>query len=340
MEEREREQRERRENGLKTSLSAENHPSYTPTLSPQEKPYTPPTEGVAVRMAESGENEIFTLRDGEFDIAHKETLGAGTSGTAYKVMWRERGEYYCVKLVRGAGSVCSEEQEREIRTLMKLNNMFIIEFFGTFRHEGEFYIVTELCTHGTLKSLIDEHKSEHTSIPNGELWKYLIQMMLGLREFHTHSIVHFDIKPANIFLGEANTIKIGDVGSAKEFSEMHTHTSQASTTFQYSAPEFFGDEHTRLLSFPFDMWSVGCVLYELCFLRPPFNVRSMLNLARSITSTEPDYNEGEKEEFIPIIKRLLDKNPKTRMTMDEFFNDPVVRRRGRQVGSQLSPRRH
>ena len=243
-----------------------------------------------------------------------------------------------MKSVRGVGSVCSEEQAREVRTLMNLNNMFITEFFGTFTHEGEFYIVTELCTHGTLKSLIDKHKSEHTSIPNGEIWKYVIQMMLGLHEFHTHSLVHFDIKPANIFLGEVNTIKIGDVGSAKELSVMHTHTANAFTTFQYSAPEFFGDVQTRKLSYGFDMWSVGCVLYELCFLHPPFTAPDIFNLAKSIKSTEPVYPSGERGEFIPIIKRLLEKNPETRMTMNEFFSDAVVQRRARQVGCQLPPR--
>ena len=119
---------------------------------------------------------------------------------------------------------------------------------------------------------------------------------------------------------------------------MHTHTVRASTTFLYSAPEFFVDVQTRKLSYEFDMWSVGCVLYELCFLHPPFNARGMFEIMRLVHQTEPVYPSGEKEEFIPIIKRLLDKNPKTRMTMNEFFRDDVVQRRARQLGYIL-PRR-
>ena len=233
-----------------------------------------------------------------------------------------------------------KREEREIRTLMKLDNMFIIEFFGTFRYNGEMYIVTELCTHGTLNTLIDKHKCDQTSISNGEIWKYLIQIMLGLHELHTHSIVHFDIKPANIFLGEVNTIKIGDAGSAKELSEMHTHTMEASTTYQYSAPEFFANEQSRVLSYPFDLWSVGCVLYELRFLHPPFTAPDILNLATRIQSTDPDYPTGERDEFIGIIERLLDKNPETRMTMDEFFGLDVVQQKARQIGCQLPPRKN
>ena len=120
---------------------------------------------------------------------------------------------------------------------------------------------------------------------------------------------------------------------------MHTHTSQASTTPLYSPPEYFGDEQTRVLSYPFDLWSVGCVLYELCFLHPPFNAPGTDELKRLIQQTEPDYPSGEKEEFIPIIKRLLDKKQETRMKMDEFFSDRVVQRRARQVGCQLPPKK-
>ena len=292
-----------------------------------------------MRVAERGEDETFTLTDGEFDMAHKETLGTGTFGTAYKVRWRERGEYYCVKSIKGGRRGPSEEQEREIRTLMKLDHPNIIQFFGTFRHAGEMYIVTELCTHGTLKSLIDQHKSEHTSIPNGEIWRYLFQMMLGLHELHTHSLVHFDIKPENIFLGEENTIKIGDVWSAKELSETHTHTMEASTTFRYKAPQFFGDVQTREPSYGLDMWSVGCVLYELCFLHP-FTTHDISSSATSIKSLEALDPTRERAEFILIIYRLLEKNPETRMTMDEFFSDAAVQRRARQFGYQLPPRKN
>ena len=65
-------------------------------------------------MEERGEVETFTLSDAEFDMAHKVRLGEGTFGTASKVLWRKKGEYYCAKLIRGAGSVCSEEKERDL----------------------------------------------------------------------------------------------------------------------------------------------------------------------------------------------------------------------------------
>ena len=100
-------------------------------------------------------------------------------------MEREREELYHVESVISVQGELPTEREREIRNLMKLNNMFIIHFFATFTHEGEFYVVPKLCT---------------------------------------HSIVHFDIKPENILVEEADTIKIGDMGSTKKLSEMHTHT--------------------------------------------------------------------------------------------------------------------
>ena len=320
-------------------------PAIPPTLSPHipntPSPLTPAVHstmnpGLAITPTTPSVTSISdrprSLNPDDFDMAQGEILDSDADGITYKVLWRTRGEYYCVKSVISIGGERTNYLEQTINSLAKLHVSFIIQFFGTFTHEGMFYIVSELCTHGTLKSLIDKYRSERCSIPDKIIWQFLIQIMLGLHHLHAHSFIHTNIIPSNLFLSDADTIKIGGLASKPFLSQK----AEAIVLSLYSPPEYLTD--LPLISYQSDMWNVGCVLYELCFLRRPFDTGGMFELMRQILQTEPDYPSGEREEFIPIIKRLLDKNQDTRMTMDEFFSDAVVQQRARQVGYILPPR--
>lgn len=103
-------------------------------------------------------------------------------------------------------------------------------------------------------------------------------LILGLKTLHDAKILHRDIKSANIFLSEG-VAKIGDLNISKMLqSEMAT--TQTGTPY-YTCPEIWKD---KPYSFKSDVWSLGCVVYELCMLRPPFRAQQIEGLYQKVIS--------------------------------------------------------
>lgn len=116
---------------------------------------------------------------------------------------------------------------------------------------------------------------------------------MALKECHRHKdstgkvtpILHRDLKPGNIFMDSAQNIKIGDFGLAKELgSESKFATTNVGTPF-YMSPEMINEQKYNEKS---DIWALGCLLYELCALVPPFDAHNHLSLAVKINAGKFD----------------------------------------------------
>ena len=92
-------------------------------------------------------------------------------------------------------------------------------------------------------------------------------MCLGLQYLHANRILHRDIKTINMFLAKGDCIKIGDLGVAKELNATNNMAKTIVGTPYYLSPELCEEKPYNNKS---DIWSLGCVLYELCTLRHPF----------------------------------------------------------------------
>ena len=100
--------------------------------------------------------------------------------------------------------------------------------------------------------------------------------MEGLAKLHEANIIHRDIKPANIFF-HSKLAKIGDLNVAKHLVDPFTVT-QTGTPY-YASPEVWNEEPYNYKS---DIWSLGCVLYEMAMLRPPFRADTPDKLFKKI----------------------------------------------------------
>jgi NIMA (never in mitosis gene a)-related kinase len=100
----------------------------------------------------------------------------------------------------------------------------------------------------------------------------------GLKALHDQNICHRDIKCANLFLTKSGMVKLGDLNVSKVAKKglMHTQTGPPS----YASPEVWKDKPYDNKS---DIWSLGCVLYEMITLLPPFRANSMQGLANKVT---------------------------------------------------------
>lgn len=110
-----------------------------------------------------------------------------------------------------------------------------------------------------------------TSFPEPDIWKVFIQVVRGLKAMHDLNIMHRDLKSANVFLYKDFTAKLGDMNVSKVANKRGLNYTQTGTPY-YASPEVWRDEPYDVKS---DIWSLGCVLYEMIALKPPFTADDM-----------------------------------------------------------------
>ena len=143
-----------------------------------------------------------------------------------------------------------------------------------------------------------------------EIWSILYQMIIGLEALHNIKIVHRDIKCANIFLTKSGQAKLGDLNVSK-IAKMGILQTQTGTPY-YASPEVWQDKPYDKRS---DIWSLGCVLYELTALSPPFTAKDMQGLYKCVLKgVYPKIPQQFSADLSEMIKSLLQVDPKNRPT--------------------------
>lgn len=167
----------------------------------------------------------------------------------------------------------------EIRFLASIRQKNIVGFLEAFleSNETELCIVMEYCGCGDLAQKVERYKRRRQYIDENVIWRYLIQCLKALQHLHEKSICHRDLKVANTFLGEDGSVKIGDMNVSKKLNKGQLQT-QIGTPY-YMSPEIWNNKSYDASS---DIWSLGCMFYELCALRPPFVGDSFPSLKRAI----------------------------------------------------------
>jgi NIMA (never in mitosis gene a)-related kinase len=130
-----------------------------------------------------------------------------------------------------------------------------------------------------------------------------MQIVLALRECHEHKergkILHRDIKPGNVFFDVHNNVKLGDFGLSRILSEESIYAKTNVGTPYYMSPEQINeasyDEKT-------DIWSTGCVLYEMVALRPPFQASNPIALATKIVDAKI---ERIPERYSILLEKII-----------------------------------
>ena len=142
------------------------------------------------------------------------------------------------------------------------------------------FIVMELMEGNTLKELIDAQIDKGLRLEEHRIWHIFMQLCTALRYLHvTERVVHRDLKPANVGLDWDDRVKIADFGLARQKITDASLMSSSCGSMQYSCPEIVQHKEYGADT---DIWASGCILYELAMLKPPFDCKQFLGLARQI----------------------------------------------------------
>jgi len=260
-------------------------------------------------------------------------LGKGTFGAVYQAKREEDGKIYAIKKVdtRRMGAKDRAEAVNEIRVLASIVGPHVITFHEAFVEADILYIVTEFATHGDLFGFLNNAK-RRGQLAESTIWTLFIQMCLGVQTLHEKNILHRDLKGANVFMCANNFVKLGDLGVSKVLKHQDALARTQVGTPYYVAPEIW---RNRPYNSKCDIWSLGCMLYELCTFRPPFEAQSMEGLARNIMKGKfSPIPPGYSKDLQAVVARMLVVDPERRSSIEEILALPAVQSR---LGSLPSP---
>mmetsp|Transcript_2809 Transcript_2809/g.2472 ORF Transcript_2809/g.2472 Transcript_2809/m.2472 type:complete len:446 (-) Transcript_2809:55-1392(-) len=248
------------------------------------------------------------------DFRILETIGKGSFASVYKVIRKSDNKVYALKRVK-INKMSKKELEdalNEIRFLASIRQKNIVGFLEAFleSNDSELCIVMEYCGNGDLAQKIERYKRRRQYIDENVIWKYLVQCLKALAHLHEKGICHRDLKAANTFLSDDGSVKIGDMNVSKRLNKGLLQT-QIGTPY-YMSPEIWNN---RPYDFSSDMWSLGCMFYELASLRPPFTGDSFPTLKKSVVSGRfTNIPRKYSDSLGKVISQMLKVNPKDRPT--------------------------
>ncbi|MHB8341963.1 MAG: Stk1 family PASTA domain-containing Ser/Thr kinase [Mycobacteriales bacterium] len=261
------------------------------------------------------------LLGGRYELA--EVLGYGGMAEVFRGRDVRLGRDVAVKILRAdlaRDPAFLNRFRREAQAAASLNHPAIVSVYDTGEDDGTPYIVMEYVEGQTLRDLL---QTEGRLLPRRAL--EIVAEVCGALEYsHRAGIVHRDIKPANVMLTRTGAVKVMDFGIARAVSgSTMTQTASVIGTAQYLSPEQARGEHVDARS---DIYSTGCLLYELLTGVPPFQGDSPVAVAYQHVREDPAPPSSLDPELPgavdAITMKALVKNPANRyQTAAEFRAD-------------------
>ncbi|XP_077014271.1 serine/threonine-protein kinase Nek3 isoform X5 [Tamandua tetradactyla] len=192
-------------------------------------------------------------------------IGEGSFGRVLLVEQQSSNRMFAMKELRLPKSFSEMQNSRkEAILLAKMKHPNIVAFQESFEADGHLYIVMEYCDGGDLMQKIRHQKGK--LFPEDMILNWFTQMCLGVNHIHMKRVLHRDIKAKNVFLTQNGRVKLGDFGSARLLSNPMAFACTYVGTPYYVPPEIWENMPYNNKS---DIWSLGCILYELCTLKHP-----------------------------------------------------------------------
>jgi len=247
-----------------------------------------------------------------------ELIGSGAMGAVWKVRERSSGKVFANKYI--IPELASDPNtirrfQQEAKVAIELHHPNLAAVYGSGVDEtGQPFIQMQYVEGESLAEVI----AREGKLSEERAEDIFNQICEALKYLHAHGVIHRDIKPSNIIIGKttggADVVSVTDFGISKSIYEdvqpTHalTQTSDVLGSFLYSSPEqCLGEELTPSS----DIYSLGCVFYEMLTGKPPFDEKNSVKLIMKQLSEQPDF-EKVPPKFRLLFTYCLSKDPKSR----------------------------
>ncbi|XP_035153571.2 LOW QUALITY PROTEIN: serine/threonine-protein kinase Nek5 [Callithrix jacchus] len=214
-----------------------------------------------------------------------------------------------------------EASKKEVILLAKMKHPNIVAFFNSFQENGSLFIVMEDCDGGDLMKRISRQRGVFFS--EEQILGWLVQISLELKHIHDRKILHRDIKTQNIFLSKNGMVaKLGDFGIARALNNSMELARTCVGTPYYLSPEICQKKPHNNKT---DIWSLGCVLYELCTLKHPFEVSNLQQLVLKICQAHfAPVSPRFSRNLHSLISQLFIISPQDRPSINSILKRPFL----------------
>lgn len=293
----------------------------------------------SVAIPEDGEDEDGVDLDKRFGFSKELTsrlevgdeVGRGHFGYTCSAVFKKgefKGQQVAVKVIPKAKmttAIAIEDVRREVKILRALTgHTNLVQFYDAFEDSDNVYIVMELCEGG---ELLDRILSRGGKYSEDDAKTVMVQILNVVAFCHLQGVVHRDLKPENFLYtakDESSPLKAIDFGLS-DFAKPDERLNDIVGSAYYVAPEVLH----RSYSTEADVWSIGVIAYILLCGSRPFWARTESGIFRAVLKADPSFDEApwpslsiEAKDF---VKRLLNKDPRKRMTAAQALSHPWMR---------------
>ncbi|KAI9874609.1 MAG: hypothetical protein M1830_009566 [Pleopsidium flavum] len=264
---------------------------------------------------------------------HKK-LGQGGFGAVWLEVEHEgkiKAERAVKEIPKNNGLSCQIDYKRELLAMAKFSKYqeVFVQFYGWFENVDTIFLAMEYFTHGDLHACMTAKLTEYDA-------KIITaQLLEGLKIMHENGFTHRDLKPKNILVVRRSPdwwVKIGDFGITKRVESDHTALRTQAGTEHFQAPEMFGyvkeNEERSEYTNAVDIWSLGCVIFQILTHQVPFFDLRALRLYSNGTALFPTEALSARclsTEGIDFIKSLLVPQPLKRLAAETALEDPWLK---------------
>ena len=263
-----------------------------------------------------------------------EMIGKGGFGSVYKVENIKEKTQFAMKMVKLEPEQIKYFKEHksemykainEIRIWKKFNHPNIIFYDNSFLIKENCYIIMELVEGLSLGEYISYLKDNNRKMEKELVIKIILQIVSGLRYMHKKANVIFrDLNPNNIMLDYSYNVKLIDFGLTVEEGKTKKVSTILNQSVQfvfegsvmYSSPEVMKNE---IISYESDIWALGCIIYEMIKLTPPFTGDNSLTVANNVCEgiyVKLKENDFENKEIIKLVENCLVIDTQKRYNID------------------------
>ncbi|XVF01220.1 hypothetical protein REPUB_Repub04eG0069200 [Reevesia pubescens] len=259
-----------------------------------------------------------------------EEVGRGHFGYTCSAKFKKgefKGQQVAVKVIpktKMTTAIAVEDVRREVKILRALtghNNL--VKFYDAFEDHDNVYIVMELCEGG---ELLDRILARGGKYSEDDAKAVMVQILNVVAFCHLQGVVHRDLKPENFLYTskeENSLLKAIDFGLS-DFVRPDERLNDIVGSAYYVAPEVLH----RSYSTEADCWSIGVIAYILLCGSRPFWARTESGIFRAVLKADPNFNEAPwpllSSEAKDFVKRLLNKDPRKRMTAAQALSHPWI----------------
>mmetsp|Transcript_13701 Transcript_13701/g.45076 ORF Transcript_13701/g.45076 Transcript_13701/m.45076 type:complete len:325 (-) Transcript_13701:633-1607(-) len=247
-------------------------------------------------------------------------IGSGKFSTVYRAKHMDTGAIVAIKKVQIFEIMDTKMRSdciNEVKLLQSLDHPHVIRYYDSFMEENELVIILEWCEGGDLGKELQRHAAVGVPLEEVIVWEYFDQIVSAVQHMHSRRMMHRDLKPSNVFVAADGRLKIGDLGLSRYFSSRTNQAQSMVGTPYYMSPECV---RGQLYDWSSDVWSLGCLLYELGTLQNPF-FKDGLNyytLGKLITTCDyAPLPERLHARVRPLVQGMIQADPAARPNLEE-----------------------